>query len=379
MGRASLGRNENQKPKAKTIARENSEGSFCIDNTFKSSDNTQQPTDAGLSSYGQDFDFANSQPWNGMNFTSDLSGSPNFASYFDTNAHSHEGNTRSQITIPDADNIDFSVPFPNHAKLTSDCMDLDGAPSELQQLSSDILSSSNEVSDPIGSIAHQGTSCVELASSTLQSLSLPSSMCASTTHPTALHTVEQVLATSRSAVSTFNTILQCPCSHSNSFTLTLALMISKILDCYSALCHCSTFTRTSSTSSMTTTSSTGRKTPSTGGLNTPPASTTSSIDLSPTSTSASSSLPRGPHNIVLDTPMAIGGCKIDPDDEYVFILQLLLGELRKVSRMVDAFAVQYSTAKEDSVYKSLEQFLRCHIHKAKAEVDAVLRRSEEGA
>ena len=103
---------------------------------------------------------------------------------------------------------------------------------------------------------------------------------------------------------------------------------------------------------------------------------------------------------MLDTPIAIGGFKIDPDDEYVFILQLVLSELRKVGKLVDAFAVQYSTANqktsdfvsaankaiingrpsfgEDSVCQSLEQFLRCQVHKAKVEVDAVLRRSEEG-
>lgn len=82
---------------------------------------------------------------------------------------------------------------------------------------------------------------------------------------------------------------------------------------------------------------------------------------------------------MLGTPIAIGGYKIDPDDEYIFILQLVLSELRKVGKLVDAFAIQYSTAKEDSVYKSLEQFLRCQVHKARSEVDAVLRRSEDGA
>lgn len=89
----------------------------------------------------------------------------------------------------------------------------------------------------------------------------------------------------------------------------------------------------------------------------------------------------------MDTPIAIGGYNIDPDDEHVFILQLVLSELRKVSKLVDAFAVQCSTATalagrsgcgEDTVYQSLEHFLRCQVHKARREVDAILRRTEEG-
>lgn len=102
---------------------------------------------------------------------------------------------------------------------------------------------------------------------------------------------------------------------------------------------------------------------------------------------------------MLDTPITIGGYKIDPDDEYVFILQIVLSELRKVAKLVDAFAVQYSAVNpnacaagsadeamngvsdcgEESVYKSLEHFLRCQVNKARREVGTVLRRSEEGS
>jgi len=89
----------------------------------------------------------------------------------------------------------------------------------------------------------------------------------------------------------------------------------------------------------------------------------------------------------MDTGIAIGNYKIDSHDENTFILMLLLTELRKVGKLVDEFAVQFSAAKslngrsncgEDSVYKPLEHFLRCQVHKARREVDAVLRRSEEG-
>lgn len=104
--------------------------------------------------------------------------------------------------------------------------------------------------------------------------------------------------------------------------------------------------------------------------------------------------------MVLDTPIAIGGCQIDAADEHVFILQLVLSELRKVGKLVDAFAIQFSSANphtcgfasaanktingrsncgEDSVHKSLEHYLRCQVHKTRREVDDVLRRSEEGA
>jgi hypothetical protein len=95
---------------------------------------------------------------------------------------------------------------------------------------------------------------------------------------------------------------------------------------------------------------------------------------------------------VLDTPITIGGYKIEPDDEYVLILQIVLSELRKVGKLIDAFAVQYPAANpnacavgsandamnglsdygEASVYKSLERYLRCQVSEARREVDNVL-------
>lgn len=102
--------------------------------------------------------------------------------------------------------------------------------------------------------------------------------------------------------------------------------------------------------------------------------------------------------MVLDTPITIGTYKIDADDERVLLLQLVLSELRKVGKLVDAFAVQYSALTpnacgvglgsdasrgksiggEETMYKSLEQFLRYQVYQARMEVSATLRESEEG-
>ena len=426
MGKPSTSaRNGNNKSKTTTSARRNSkEDSYSTNNDSYSTNTnsesgdspkntTQQLPDTGLDSYGQDFDgqdfdYAASQPWDHANFMSDLSGSLNFASFSNPQANNPRlaqpqlATSQLQATLPNSEQLNFAAPFQNNANPNSNCIRVGAGQSAFQQPSSD-LTSSNTISDQTRSITHQSISCVELTSSTLQSLSLPSSMCTSPSQPIPLHTVEQVLAASRGAISAFNTLLQCPCSQSSSFALTLALIISKILSCYSAICRCSTYSPPSDnlqpTSSPATTSGNGRMFPPSKDLPTPSSSSSSSTSLSPIG--SSTSMPRGPHNMVLDTPITIGGYKIDPDDEYILILQLVLSELRKVGKLVDAFAVQYSTANpnargvvsaneagaingrsnsgEDAIYKSLEHFLRCQVHKLRREVGAVLRRSEEGA
>lgn len=394
MGRTSKsGRSGDSKTRTKTSARKNSKAeSCCTDTTSESSDSPkytmQRLSDAGLGPYGQDFDYVASQPWNDVNFMSDLSGSPNYGSFSEIQANaSHLAqpqltSPQLQATPSNVNQLSFAAPFQNNANPDSNSIRMGAGHSIFQQLPPDLLTSPNRIPNQASSIAHQSTSCVELASSTIHSLSLPSSMCTSSHHPIPFHSVEQVLATSRAAISAFNKILQCQCSQSTSFTLTLALIISKIIDCHSAICRLPT-------SSPATTIAHSRKAPpSIMDFPTPSSSASSSTALSPIGSSSTSMSQGGPHNIVMDTPIAIGGYNIDPDDEHVFILQLVLSEIRKVSKLVDAFAVQCSTAValngrsscgEDTVYKSLEHFLRCQVHKARREVDAILRRSEEGA
>lgn len=359
--------------------------SCCTDTTSESSDSpnniTQQLPDVGLDSCPQDFDYVALQPWNCV---SDLPASPSFASLSDAQANAsnlaqpHMTATHFQATISKPVELSFAAPFPNNTNLDTDCMRIEAQQSVFQQLSPDLVTSPYDMPHQASSIAHQNRTCVELASETIHSLSLPSSMCASSPHLIAFHTVEQILATSRSAMSAFYKILHCPCSHSRSFTLTLALTISRILDCYTAICRLPTSSA----------GNTCREAPSCSrDLLTPSSSSTSLITPSPTCSAPASISQRSPHNIVMDTPIAIGGYNIDPDDEYTFILQLVLSELRKVSKLVDAFAVQSSTANavsgrsngaEDPIYQSLEHFLRCQVHMARREVDAMLRGSEEG-
>lgn len=396
MGKPSLpGQSRNGKFKTTTPVRRNSKAeSCCTDTNSENSDdqkeNAQQPPDTDLGSYGQDFDF--SAAWNDANFMADLSGSPNFANFCDPQTNASHLTQTHLNTLPNSDQLNLAASFQDNANPNSNCIRVGAG--QYQQISPNILASSNIMSD------QPSATCLELASSTLHGLSLPSSICTSSPHATPCHTVEQVLATSRSAISAFNQLLQCPCSRSNSFALTLALIISKILDCYSAI---STSSPTSYNMLPITPPSTngteGRKTPSGRNLSTSSSAPAFLTNLSPLG-SSSAPIPKGPHNMVLDTPIAIGGCQIDAADEHVFILQLVLSELRKVGKLVDAFATQFSSSNphtcgfastpnktingrsncgEDSVYKSLEHFLRCQVHKARREVDEVLRRSEEGA
>ena len=399
-------RSGNDKFKATTSTRRNSkEESYSADTTSESSDspknNTHQRPDTGLDPYGQDFDYAASQPWNDANFMSDLPGSFDFASFSNPQANASHitqpqlATNQLQTPLPSSDPLNFATTFHNNANPNPICIHLGAGQSTFQQISPSLLTTSKTLPDQARSIGHQSASCIELASSTIHSLSLPSNMCVSSPQPIPLHTIEQVLAAGRGAISAFNILLQCTCSHSSSFALTLALMITKMLAGYSAICRCSASSPTSCnllrTPSPAATSCNSRVAPSLSEHLTPSSSSTALT--TPTS------IPRGPHNIVLDTPITIGGYKIDPDDEYVFILQIVLSELRKVAKLVDAFAVQYSAVNpnacaagsaneamngvsdcgEESVYKSLEHFLRCQVNKARREVGTVLRRSEEGS
>ena len=382
--------------------------SYCSDTASESSESqrneTQQLPDAGLGTFGQDFDFSTLQSWNDANFLSDLANASNFAGFPDLRANNSQL-TLSQLPtaqlpaeFQDHHQNDFVTQF--HEDSSSKCIRT--RPRDLltlQQPTPDLLDISNTTSDPIDGIVHQKTSsCAELASSTLNSLSLPSGICASSPQPIPLHTVEQVLTTSRGAMSAFNALLQCPCSQLSSFALTLALIISKILDCYSAICRCSTPSATNDIGQR-------KATPSARDLPTPSSSISAlHPPLSPPPTAASSNNPAQfpQNNIILDTPIAVGGYTVDPDDQHLFIQQLILSELRKVGRLIDAFVGHYSSSavnnkdpidtnrigngrvnfpgartEGESLYKSLERFLRYQVQKARRDVGAVLRGNVE--
>ena len=403
-------RNEKEAKITKSVIKNSKAESCCSDTASESSESqrndTEQVPNTGLGSYGQDFNFASLQSWHDASFLSDLANASNFANYPDIQLDAlqlpqpQSSTNQLHANSLDQNEAEFTTPMQNDTDFHSDCIHkLSAGLPNLQQPSPDPLNFSSIPSNPSTNIAvHQNpSSCIELASSTLHSLSLPSGICASSSRVMPLHTVEQVLTTSRGAISAFNALLQCPCSHSSSFALTLALIISKILDCYSAICRCS----------IPSNNTEKRVPPSAGDLPTPSSGISALLPslspplATPSNTFLGSQAP--PKNIILDTPIAVGGYTVDPDDQHLFIQQLVLSELRKVGKLIDAFVGQYTfTAADngsrpinasneyinrranptlsvnpgmegDNLYKSLERFLRYQVQKARRDVDTVLR------
>ena len=84
---------------------------------------------------------------------------------------------------------------------------------------------------------------------------------------------------------------------------------------------------------------------------------------------------------MLDIPITMGAYQIDAEDEHHLKLQIVLSELRKVSKLIDAFAGRYYRGNNggDGIYSALERFLRAELKTASKEVSAALRTSEDGA
>ena len=248
---------------------------------------------------------------------------------------------------------------------------------------------------------HQkNTSCVHLTSVTLRSLSLPFSYCknAGASSPFPFDTIDQAFTTCRRAMTTYHTLIQCPCSHASHFALSLALIILQILGCFSAISSHSTSSfypssrlQTPATSISSSTNNSRNETPfshSFPTVRTPQNSRSSEIGDSGTA---------DPQKLTLDTPITFGDYKIDAEDEQRFILQLILTELRKVTRLIDAFAALYCSATgeevrftattptlgshhrswnrgDEYVHNALEQFLRNKVKATKKEVSLMLRK-----
>jgi hypothetical protein len=196
-------------------------------------------------------------------------------------------------------------------------------------------------------------SCSNLASITLQSLHLPQNFCQSSPtsapqSPASTSSIDHVLATNRKAVQIFNQLLQCPCSSNSGLVLALSLIILKILSCYTAI---------------------GRST-----------SSARAASGSVTSGHASgSSTPWDDREMVLDIPISMGAYQIDAEDEQHLKLQLVINELRKVQKLVDAFAGRYCRGAPggDGIYGALEKFLRQELKSANKELMTALRNSED--
>lgn len=195
--------------------------------------------------------------------------------------------------------------------------------------------------------------CMQLTSSTLQSLSMPFSFC--TTVPSVVPpiiTIDRVLDTGRQAITVLYTLLQCTCAQRCSSSMSNALIVLKILDSYDAIAR----SPPSTPIPLNGTSSNGKK----DGIQ------ESMPDPEPASTFSLAG-----QSMVLDTPITIGMFTIHREDERRLILHLLLSELRRVERVVEAFGRRYGG---DVFHGALEQFLRSRVHAMRDDLDGILSR-----
>lgn len=135
-----------------------------------------------------------------------------------------------------------------------------------------------------------------------------------------LPTLDAVLSANKAAVESLSALLRCPCSANPHFSTTIALSITKILSWYQAI-----------------------------------AGVAQEI-VSPINTRMEA---------FTHTPIFLGGFKLEVEDEETFRTQIILGELRKVEKLVDIFSECYCKAFNDSaesgVYTSLESLLRTRV------------------
>jgi hypothetical protein len=169
--------------------------------------------------------------------------------------------------------------------------------------------------------------CTQFAFQTLNSLYAPPS-----SQPSAndfngssdgLPTLDSVLSTNKTAVDKLYVLLGCPCSANPHFSTTIAFTVTKILSWYQAIAG------------------------------------VSSQDDFPVNT---------PMEAFTHTPISLGDFRLEVEDEDTFRTQLVLGELRKVEKLIDKFSDRYckaanpaETGIEGGVYGALEQLLRTRV------------------
>ncbi|BCS21538.1 uncharacterized protein APUU_21970S [Aspergillus puulaauensis] len=178
--------------------------------------------------------------------------------------------------------------------------------------------------------------CIQLTSSTLHSLSVPFSFCTTFPSVVAPITIDRVLNTDREAIAALYTLLQCICAQSCSSSMSIALIILKILDSYGAI---------------------ARPSPSLLPPMSPPSTGTD------TSTNTSSNNKKeGGHESIPDSQSASLPPSFAPAGQHM---------LRRVERVVEAFGRRYGG---DVFHGALEQFLRSRVHSVRNELDAILER-----
>lgn len=169
--------------------------------------------------------------------------------------------------------------------------------------------------------------CTQFAFQTLNSLYSPPTSPTSASDfngsSNGLPTLDTVLSTNKAAVDKLLVLLGCPCSSNPHFSTTIAFTITKILSWYQAV----------------------------AGMN--------------------NATPDSPVNTQMEafthTPISLGDFKLVGEDEVTFRTQLVLGELRKVEKLIDKFQERYckanpaATGIDGSVYCALESLLRTRV------------------
>lgn len=173
-----------------------------------------------------------------------------------------------------------------------------------------------------------GHDCTQFAFQTLNDLHSPPSCQLSARDfngaSNGLPTLDTVLSTNKAAVEKLFVLLACPCSVNPLFSTTIAFTITKILAWYQAI----------------------------AGMNQP--ATDSPINTQ--------------MEAFTHTPASVGSFKLDGEDEETFRTQHVLGELRKVEKLIDKFAETYcktanpaETGIDCGVYTALEALLRTRV------------------
>jgi|SRR5690242_1223396 len=178
--------------------------------------------------------------------------------------------------------------------------------------------------DQVAPAPVQSHDCTKFAFQILNSLySPPSSQPAFTDFNGAadgLPTLDAVLSANKAAVESISALLGCPCSANPHFSTTIAFSITKILSWYQAI-----------------------------------AGIAQDI-VSPINTRMEA---------FTHTPILLGDFKLEAEDEETFRTQIILGELRKVEKLIDMFSACYCSASSDDidlgVYTSLESLLRTRV------------------
>ncbi|KAF2495999.1 hypothetical protein BU16DRAFT_560850 [Lophium mytilinum] len=191
--------------------------------------------------------------------------------------------------------------------------------------------------------------CTEFAFSTLSNLYAPPSYQPSAADfgaAAGLPTLDSVLATNKDAVEKVSVLLGCPCSTNPHYSTTVAFTIIKILAWYQAV----------------------------AGLGSPHNAVSASSAAADGTASSG-----GPLEAFTATPIALGAFQLDGEDEARFRAQVVLGELRRVEKLVDKFSDRYCKAAAGArekmeqgggaaggVYGSLETLLRTRVRETVA-------------